>query len=300
MTLLLSVSAALNAIFAVEYGVRALQPVQGSDQTGSAGSLNGAQRHPAHDGRLLTQMDTNDECTVEQRELHRINSAARKQYSNDYWAWQSNNVIIGGQITALLFAPFVSDNMSAVADIGCGSGTVVNNLHVADKWCVEVNPFARAHIGKTLPHLTAVDTVDRLPNGRFDLIISNHALEHTPCPLLLIAQLRHKLKRGGRLVITVPGLQDELVSLEEHHRKTGTYFKPAEQHHHLYVWGPQQLGNLFKVAGYDVIDAKIKKYSRTQAGDDAWKTGGAAAFWRIAERENRHPQTMVVAQRPAA
>ncbi len=282
--LLLVCSVVLNAVGFSRGRARSMEPTDGN-------------LHHLRHGRMLSQ-PRDDECPSEIRELHRINAAANKQYGNEYWTWQSTNVITGGKITALLFAPYVTDNVSTIADIGCGSGTVVKNLNAAEKWCVEVNPYARAYVDKTLPDLKTVESANRLPNGHFDLIMSNHALEHTPCPLLLVATLRHKLKPGGRLVFTVPSLQDELKTLEEHHQIKGTFFNQDEQHHHLYVWGPQQLGNMLKVAGYDVLEAKIRRYSRTSQGDAAWSQGGAPAFWRVAERENRHPQTMVVAQRP--
>jgi len=73
-----------------------------------------------------------------------------------------------------------------------------------------------------------------------------------------------------------------------------------DNNHHLYVWSSQQLANLFRVAGYEVVEAQTKKYSRTANSDGAWRSGGAEAFWVAAERENRHPQTKVVARRPAA
>jgi hypothetical protein len=66
-----------------------------------------------------------------------------------------------------------------------------------------------------------------------------------------------------------------------------------DNNHHLYVWSSQQLANLFRVAGYEVVDKKV-------LADGAWRSGGAEAFWAAAERENRHPQTKVVAWRPAA
>ena len=56
--------------------------------------------------------------------------SALTQYSGergaDYWAWQSQNVETGGQITALLFDPYTSDKYK-VLDFGCGSGTVISN-----------------------------------------------------------------------------------------------------------------------------------------------------------------------------
>ena len=122
--------------------------------------------------------------------------------------------------------------------------------------------------------------------------------EHTPCPLLSASTLLPKLKPGGILVITVPSLEDEETIGRERINKFGHEYIASDQHHHLYVWGPQQLGHLLKVAGYDVLEAKTRRYTRTGKGDNAFQRGGVEAFWRVAEKENRHPQTFVVARRP--
>ena len=50
-----------------------------------------------------------------------------------------------------------------------------------------------------------------------------------------------------------------------------------DNNHHLYVWSSQQLANLFRVAGYEVVEAQTKKYSRTATSDGAWRSGGGGA-----------------------
>ena len=234
--------------------------------------------------------------------LQEIQSRAVAQYEGPsgqaYWSWQSKRVELGGKITALLFAPYFTPNVRAAADIGCGSGTVIKELPASEKWCVEVNPLARAYSKQTTPSLKTVAQIAELPDNHFDLLMSNHALEHTPCPLLSASTLLPKLKPGGILVITVPSLEDEETIGRERINKFGHEYIASDQHHHLYVWGPQQLGNLLKVAGYEVLEAKTRRYTRTGKGDNAFLRRGVEAFWRVAEKENRHPQTFVVARRP--
>lgn len=230
-----------------------------------------------------------------------VENSALQQYEGsqgeEYFAWQSQNVEMGGQITALLFEPYTSETYK-VLDFGCGSGTVVKNLRASERWCVEVNPMARKFSIANVKSLKkVVASVDDLPDNFFDLIISNHALEHTPCPLLTIRRLLNKLKQGGQVVFTTPSLQDELIyqrSLEHGDQK---FDAKNDNNHHLYVWSSQQLGNLFQVAGYKIEEAKTKAFSRTSKTDAAWLEGGAKSFWAVAEIENRHPQTIVVATR---
>ena len=235
--------------------------------------------------------------------LRAVEASAAAQYTGEggkaYWAWQQTGVDVGGKITALLFADYASPNKVTV-DVGCGSGTVIANLEASEKWCVELNPLAREYALK-VPNgpSHAFATVDELPDDRFDLVTSNHALEHTPCPLVLLRKLLPKLKKGGMAVFMVPSLQDEMI-YQKSLRLHDTAWGADDNNHHLYVWSSQQLANLFRVAGYEVVEAQTKKYSRTANSDGAWRSGGAEAFWVAAERENRHPQTKVVARRPAA
>ena len=250
--------------------------------------------------RVLDSWDVvQDGCTIFKEAEHSALSQYAGSAGAEYWAWQSQGVDIGGQITALLFEKHASPEYVTL-DYGCGSGTVIMNLPASERWCLEVNPLARKAAAENLdaPYRTFAK-VDELPNKKFDLIISNHALEHVPCPLMSLVQLRSKLKPGGKVVFYTPSLQDEMTfqkSLKHGDQK----YDAADNNHHLYVWSSQQLSNLFIVAGYQIIEAKTKSYSRTAASDAAWKTGGAAEFWKVAESENVHPQTLVVASLPDA
>ena len=94
-----------------------------------------------------------------------------------------------------------------------------------------------------------------------------------------------------------PSLQDELTYQAGLQHGDQRFDDKNDNNHHLYAWSSQQLGNLFQVAGYDIVEAKTKKFSRTSRSDDAWLIGGAESFWSVAEDENRHPQSIVVAAR---
>lgn len=230
-----------------------------------------------------------------------VEKSALSQYSGnqgaEYWAWQSQNVETGGQITALLFQPYTSETYK-ILDFGCGSGTVVKNLRASQRWCVEVNPMAREVAIKNIgDDRKVVAYTDELPDNFFDLIVSNHALEHAPCPLASLHKLFYKLKSGGQIVFITPSLQDELTFQQSLEYGDQKFDRENDNNHHLYAWSSQQLGNLFQVAGFEVVEAKTKRFSRTAQTDEAWLKGGADAFWLVAEEENRHPQTIVVATR---
>lgn len=258
-------------------------------------------------GRCSLKLETKQRGETKTRysdcfELEVVEKMASGQYTGDlgkeYWAWQSNNIDIGGRITAALFQNYSQPGYT-VLDVGCGSGTVIQNVPARERWCVEVNPLARAVAAKSVGATDRVfASIDELPDQRFDLIISNHALEHVSCPLLFVRKLQKKLKSGGKVVFATPGLQDELTYQMSLKYGDQGYDEQGDNNHHLYAWSSQQLANLFKIAGYEVLEARTRLYSRTPEADEAWQLGGERAFWPIAERQNRHPQTMVVARHP--
>ena len=64
-------------------------------------------------------------------------------------------------------------------------------------------------------------------------------------------------------------------------KQNNNKFDMKDQHHHLYSWSPQLLGNLFKIVGLKVVDATVKRYSRTAASDKAFQSGGEGTFDKI-------------------
>lgn len=129
-----------------------------------------------------------------------------------------------------------------VLDFGCGSGLLLKGLDCARRIGVEINPAAAAHargIG-----VEVHDSVEAVPDGCADVVISNHALEHTLRPLDELKGLRRKLKPGGRIVIVVP--------CDSVHYG----YKPGDINHHLYSWSPMNLGNLLTEAGFQVEESK--------------------------------------------
>jgi len=114
-------------------------------------------------------------------------------------------------------------NKSAVLELGCGSGDLVNAI--AEKF-------------SNLSRIVAVDLLDRpekldkkvefikqdieklnIPDS-FDLVILNHVLEHIKNPLGLLTNIKKNLNPYGRILIVVPnrrGFNNEArVYLPEH------------------------------------------------------------------------------------
>jgi cyclopropane fatty-acyl-phospholipid synthase-like methyltransferase len=129
----------------------------------------------------------------------------------------------------------------SVLDFGCGGGFVLQELGVAGRYGVEINEHARAEAEKN--GVNVVAKTDQVEKKDFDVVISNHALEHVEHPLKELRDLNEKLKKNGKLVIVVPA---DMASYSYSH---------ADRDFHLYSWSVNNIGNLVSCAGFDVKEA---------------------------------------------
>jgi SAM-dependent methyltransferase len=96
-------------------------------------------------------------------------------------------------------------------------------------------------------------SLDDLTDDHYDVIISNHVLEHVLDPYAVLVSARRKLKLNGKLVFCVP-VDDWRVQRS---------YRPDDQNNHLYTWSPQDLGNLFKEAGYNIMEVRLIRHAWT-------------------------------------
>jgi SAM-dependent methyltransferase len=169
------------------------------------------------------------------------NPNASKNYDAEYFNWQKDIGVFGGWANAHIFADSISRS-DTVVDFGCGGGFLLKNLACKKPIGIEPNPTARASVEKLqiacFP--SPQDALDNLGEGIADVIISTNALEHTLNPLQEIIMLKRLLRIGGAIHFVVP--------CDSIHYK----YNPQDKNYHLYSWSPQNLGNLFTEAGYEV------------------------------------------------
>ena len=162
-------------------------------------------------------------------------------YDARYFARQVEIGTFGGWANQIKFRSEIAAT-DDVLDFGCGSGFLLKGLVCRSRSGVEVNPAAFETAREN--GITVYTDVGAAPEAAFDVIISNHALEHTLRPLDNLKVLRTRLKVGGRLVLVVPceGLTND--------------YKPGDINNHLYTWNPMTLGNLVTEAGFQVRECR--------------------------------------------
>jgi SAM-dependent methyltransferase len=162
-----------------------------------------------------------------------------------YFNWQSQDGRLNAQINAHKFERYI-EPQDTVLDFGCGGGYLLAALRCARKIGVEPNPQARTRaLGNGVE---CHPSFAEVPLGVADVGISNHALEHVPCPIDALREFKSRIKPGGRLVVCVP-MEDWRVCRQ---------YKPGDINHHLYAWSPQLLGNTLKEAGFEVSPQDIR------------------------------------------
>ncbi len=163
-----------------------------------------------------------------------------EHYDAAYWEYQSRIGKIGGQLNKFKFEKHILPE-SYVLDFGCGGGYLLNGLECARKIGYEINPNARRNAESL--GIDTVSSFEELEDDSFDVVISNHALEHVPTPFETLKQLYRVLAPGGLIVLVLPCEQST---------DTEFNFNPNDINQHLYSWCPQTLGNLVKLAGFKI------------------------------------------------
>jgi len=105
------------------------------------------------------------------------------------------------RLDAWKFEPYAGSG-TRIVDFGCGTGALLASLPAAERIGVEPNDAARAEA--LARGLRVVRSPDELPDESFDLVISNHSLEHALSPYLELEQLHRILRPGGLLVSYTP------------------------------------------------------------------------------------------------
>lgn len=164
-----------------------------------------------------------------------------KHYNKFYFDWQSEVGLFGAMANQIKFKDCIKNNQK-VLDFGCGGGYMLSTFKNIKKYGVEINPVARKVAEKN--GLKVFSKSKQLSGNFFDLVISNHALEHTDNPLIELKEIFRSLKKGGKICIVVP-----LDSVK-------TKYKKNDKDFHLYSWSSMNLANLLTVAGFQVLESR--------------------------------------------
>ncbi|MBJ7457890.1 MAG: class I SAM-dependent methyltransferase [Thermoleophilaceae bacterium] len=167
--------------------------------------------------------------------------------SEEYFAYQQQYVRRNNWVSSRFFIDHVSSG-DTVVDYGCGTGWLLKLLDPGARLGIEPNPAARTYAAEIDVETVASPT--EVSDNFADVVISNHALEHSLAPLDEFRQIRRIVKEGGKVVICLP------IDDWRKQRKIDL----DDPNHHLYTWTPLLLSNLMGEAGLKVTEARAFSY----------------------------------------
>jgi SAM-dependent methyltransferase len=221
--------------------------------------------------------------------VERVGKHYRGQLGARYFAWQGKGGELTAQIDRTKFEEWTNPD-TVVVDFGCGAGHLLELLPARRRLGVEPNEAARRAAHER--GLDVVSSTSEVPDGLADVVISNHALEHTLAPWEELCELRRVLKPRGRLILWLP-LDDW---------RTQRRLAP-DDNHHVYAWTPLLLRNLLDEAGFDVERIRVVTHAWPQFHEQLFRMLPRSAFDAVASLwafGTRHRQLMAVASRPSS
>lgn len=132
--------------------------------------------------------------------IYRRRFAETAKYRNEVWK----------VLSAEFFSRWVRDS-DAVLDLGCGYGEFINNIGARQKFAMDLNPDARAHLN-TEVQLLEQDCSDewQLADSSLDVVFTSNFFEHLRSKDALrqtIAQAYRCLRPGGRIIAMGPNIK---------------------------------------------------------------------------------------------
>jgi SAM-dependent methyltransferase len=144
-----------------------------------------------------------------------------------------------------------------VLDLGCGAGRFLTALGEAgaDPAGVEIAEAAAERARATGIEVRLVEPDGTLPygHGEFDLVWCSEVLEHVPDVGAMLFEARRVLKRGGRLLLTVPyhgRLQAAAVALT----RFDSHFDPLGQHVRFFT--RTSLARTLEASGFEPVELR--------------------------------------------
>jgi len=177
-----------------------------------------------------------------------------------YFAYQNLSAAVGGKLEVKKFDALVRPT-DRVLDFGCGGGWLLRELVCREKVGVELNE--NAHPACVANQVRVYKRIGDVPDRDFDVIVTNHCLEHVPYPVEALRALGGLLAPEGKILIVVP--IDDWREQPDHTGK--------DINHHLHTWTPRLLANTLVEAGLAPLDIKVLTY--------AWFPRWEIAYGRI-------------------
>ena len=140
-------------------------------------------------------------------------------------------------------APVLVNRRQRILEIGCGDGALLRTLHdIGYRDLTGADPFIEADIRIDDRFVIYKKELAQI-EGRFDLIMFHHSLEHLPDQRAIFRQVANRLAPGGRCIVRVPLASS--FAFEEY----GVAWVQLDAPRHFYLHSVESLRRLAAGAG---------------------------------------------------
>lgn len=188
--------------------------------------------------------------SAEEQVFSRYKGEAGEEYVRE----RQNTVdYLGYRIDMEFFQPYLKPEHTAL-DFGAGNG---GPLNVVKDWVdtaegLEVNPAA-AQVARDATGCTIYGDLSEVPDDRYDVVFTNHVLEHVPDVPKTLGVIRSKIKPGGLILVKLP-----YDDWRDHHQRG---WQRNDTDYHLHSWSPRQFANNLYEAGFDVQECRMLTFA---------------------------------------
>lgn len=138
-------------------------------------------------------------------------------------------------------------------EIGCGPGYFLDEARragVARVVGIDRNPWAveEARRRGIEAHVGSIDVL--LPEDAFDAIVMLDLIEHVADPVPFLAEVRARLRPGGRVFLMTPNIRSALA------RVAGRRWVSFKIPEHLYYYSPRSMRTLLARSGFEVLSLR--------------------------------------------
>jgi len=151
-----------------------------------------------------------------------------------------------------MFLGNATQGHNRLLDVGCGKGSFIARMR-DQGWEVEgsevdADAVEYARSSGLSVHLGSLENI-HFPDNTFDVITSNHVIEHVHDPISLIQECLRVLKPGGRLVLATPNIES---FGHQYFERDWSHLDPPR---HLRLFTKETLRECATRAGFRSVDA---------------------------------------------
>lgn len=191
--------------------------------------------------------------------VYQLDRGTAKHYASLPYESDWDNYLEHSSDRASYIYSFCSEHIKAgsikdILDIGCGPGGVLANLSYMYRAGNAIGITVPEDLkNKFYPNISLLDIrytgYDKPTEGKFDLVVMSHVLEHFLDPFQALINARSNMKSNGLLYIEVP-------SFDWVEMRSNPMFCPV----HISYFSKNKLLDILHFLGFEIIKVKESKY----------------------------------------